>query len=82
MIKRMIKCIRQRIDAKASKGVPGLTDGKAHPTENRMPTAPTFAPQGGSALGFGSCSSRVHPEEVITAHRCRVQVRGERVASQ
>jgi hypothetical protein len=26
MINRMIKGIRQRIDAKASKGVPGLTD--------------------------------------------------------
>jgi hypothetical protein len=26
MIKRMIKDIRQRIDAKASNGVPGLTD--------------------------------------------------------
>jgi hypothetical protein len=44
MIKRMIKEPSDRIDAKASKGVPRLTNDQAHPTENRMPRqATTFS---------------------------------------
>jgi hypothetical protein len=40
MIKRMIKGHPNRIDAKASKGVPGLTDDQGASDRNRMRLPP------------------------------------------